>query len=225
MKSPSARCDGLAWDGTNLWFVDSSAQKIHVLNVKGTLAQVQRTYDTKMKSLGGIAFDHDSAWIVDNEGIRFCRFSPSIAQLSHVNNRFVSDLRIAPAQKIPGFFDSYTGSSTYPMNDVEVNEFSCQLVQNELTASWRIHFGEDLFSSAPSFAKYTLTVHGDGFATPMARVFEAVPGQNEVNNALLAKHLIAGTYKVSIFAFVQYRDKTGTTRILTKSTPTLVIAN
>jgi hypothetical protein len=65
LESPGVGCQGLAWDGRYLWYVDVFSDKISVLDVQGESAKVVRTYHTSLNYLSGIAFDGTHIWIAD----------------------------------------------------------------------------------------------------------------------------------------------------------------
>ncbi|HEY5611757.1 MAG TPA: hypothetical protein VIL97_11145, partial [Thermoanaerobaculia bacterium] len=110
--------------------------------------------------------------------------------------------------------------------DTAVFDWSAEMRDGAIDASWHIHFGEDLFNtegesdgiiSIPKFARYEITVEGGALDDPIERAFEAEPGDNIRNDVRLASGLGPGKYKISLFLHVQYRTPDGTDRILNRS--------
>jgi len=116
-----------------------------------------------------------------------------------------------------------------------VIRFSAEISSNAIFASWKIFFGEDLFSSLaeneegvisfPTFAKYTFTVSGGSLSAPIIKTYDAVSGENTEENVTFAEDLGPGVYSIALFIHVQYVDPEGTNRILNNSVPSLEVEN
>jgi len=62
---PAVGCQGLAWDGSHLWFVDVFNDAIYVLDVLGGEPRVVHTENTPIDYLSGVAWHDDAIWIAD----------------------------------------------------------------------------------------------------------------------------------------------------------------
>jgi hypothetical protein len=124
--------------------------------------------------------------------------------------------------------DFYRGTQKFPQWDIEVNTFSARLIAEALEASWKIHIGENLFTqggqlSRSAWGRVTVTVDGGSLQSPVARVYSVVPGQNVAENEVLAQSLGPGTYRVGLFVYMEYQDREGKHRVLTRSVTPLEI--
>ena len=77
---PAVGCQGLAWDGAFLWWVDVFTDNIYVLKVDGAKPEKVHTYHTNINYLSGIAFDGSNLWIVEYGEKRLRRLNPRLRQ-------------------------------------------------------------------------------------------------------------------------------------------------
>jgi hypothetical protein len=68
LKVPLSRPASLAWDGNNLWTIDTESKKIHALDARS--GAIVKTYKTQLKSPGGMAFDGQRLWVADTETMK-----------------------------------------------------------------------------------------------------------------------------------------------------------
>jgi len=59
----------------------------------------------------------------------------------------------------------------------------------------------------PTFARYIITVSGGSLEEPTKITFDGEPGNNETEDEDLASELGPGSYEVSMFIHVQYKDE------------------
>jgi len=62
---PAVGCQGLAWDGEMLWFVDVFSDAIYLLDVRGAEPEIISTIRPGLEYLSGVAFDGDDVWIAE----------------------------------------------------------------------------------------------------------------------------------------------------------------
>ena len=147
-----------------------------------------------------------------------------------VRVRALSTLRDLGA---PANYDRYSRSSPISSDDAEVVDATAELRSDTLYASWKIHFGSELFSvgatrqegiiTVPIFAKYRITVSGGSLTRSVVKEYEASEGINERRDQELASGLGPGKYKIEIFVHAQYVDRAGTNKILNSSMPSLEV--
>jgi hypothetical protein len=112
-----------------------------------------------------------------------------------------------------------------PEEDSEVLDWQVELRGNAIYGSWRIWFGDKLFSdveqtstfiTVPKFAKYTFTIR-DPTGAEVKKEFEASRGENVMRDVHLAEASLPGEYRVDLFIHVQYVTAEGQGRILNNS--------
>jgi hypothetical protein len=118
-----------------------------------------------------------------------------------------------------------------PPDDAEVTDWSIELRGDGLYGDWSFWFGPDVLVkreqtssivTIPQFARYTITVRRpDG--SEIEKEFEAVAGENVMNDVLLDDARASGEYRVSVFIHVQYVTAEGTARILNNSSTSLEV--
>ena len=237
---PAVGCQGLAWDGEHLWFVDVFSDNIYILDPSDDPVRVVHNYETELDYLSGIAFDGRSIWITEYDKKQMHRLAPTLqrAWLTGEPQQQVGSQNIEeeiPVSASPKTSDSYESTPSYASNDAEVIQFSAEISSNAIFASWEIFFGPDLFStpteseegvvSFPTFAKYTFTISGGSLSAPIIKTYDAVSGDNTEENVTFAENLGPGVYSIALFIHVQYVDPEGTNRILNNSVPSLEVEN
>jgi hypothetical protein len=70
---PAVGCQGLAWDGSRLWFVDVFNDALYVLDVSGAEPRVVHTQPMPMDYLSGVTWHDDAIWITDYDDNRLRR--------------------------------------------------------------------------------------------------------------------------------------------------------
>ena len=215
--------------GSRMFFNDS----IYVLDISQDEPALVHTLPTELSYLSGIVFDGRDLWVSEYENNEIHRLNPNV-------KRDVAKLLGAePAQ--PGFVeaspseerrkDSYVNSNAeYPDENISVHEFSAEIIGGAIYASWKIHFGEKLFSSEseqssmmPVFARYVVSVTGPSLSQAVQETYEARDGMNEESEVELMRVAEQGTYNVSLFIHVQYIRPDGGYQILNKSAAPLTL--
>jgi hypothetical protein len=77
-EPPAVGCQGLAWDGTHLWFADVFTDKIYLLRINKEKPSLAHTYTTRFDYLSGISFDGESIWIAEYDENRLHRLNPEL---------------------------------------------------------------------------------------------------------------------------------------------------
>lgn len=254
MEPPGIGCQGLAWDGSYLWFVDVFSDTIYKLDAGTRPARVIHTYNTRFQYLSGVAFDGQTLWITEYDGKKLRRMNAKMmaawedTTLPVDITNSVADLLAEPKAEEPEeppeyqvsaqakSSDRYRAMATapYPNDEATVIDFSVELRDDSLYGSWNLYYGEDFFAdnsageeggmiSMPTLAKYRITVRGGSLDDPVEREYDAVAGENEMQDELMTDELGPGRYSVGLFIHVQYVDSEGTNRILNDSIPSLEI--
>lgn len=226
---PDVGCQGLAWDGKFLWFVDVFSGSIHVLDVAQEPPRTVKTYSTSFQYLSGVAFDGKAIWISEYGDKRLHRLKPELrAEWTGVAEPEETIYQAQPEEAKQS--DTYTNSfSSAGDDEADVLELKAEIRGDSLLGSWKIHFGQNLFTETsqaensvvtmPVFAKYRVTVESDSLEKRKEIEYEAEVGENERTDELLLSDLDPGEYAVSIFIHVQYVDAEGTNRIINNSCP------
>ena len=229
-KPPGIGCQGLAWDGERLWYVDVFSDTIKVLSVSKEEPRVIHETETPIDYLSGVVFHQNAVWVMDYGENRLQRLrhstrlawaggapSPPVAPASLIQPTATHPLLSARRQN--RFVDRRA-------NDAEEVEWSIAVRDGGLWLTHsRIWFGPELFVqreqsstfvTIPVFARYTFTVRKPDGAEDKRR-FEARAGDNVLYDVRLADASEAGQYSVSLFIHVQYVDANGTGQILNNS--------
>jgi hypothetical protein len=64
-EPPSVGCQGLAWDGTHLWYVDVFSDSVSVLDVSRGSPKVVHSWAGPLEYPSGIAWDGSAIWVAD----------------------------------------------------------------------------------------------------------------------------------------------------------------
>ncbi len=235
-EPPDVGCQGLAWDGNNLWFVDVFSDKIYVLDVYGEKPEVVYSYHTSFNYLSGIGFDGENIWISEYDYRRLHRLKPSLFALWTAEQiepePSTTQITEEPAPTKATYTNTFADTGNEAM---DVLELSAEIRGSSLYASWKIHFGENLFKentpaeestiSMPTFARYTISVEGGSLSERKELQYDAEPGDNFHKNEELIQDLGPGTYSISVFLHAQYVNEEGTNRILNSSSPSIEVTN
>ena len=241
-EAPGVGCQGMAWDGSYLWLVDVFSDSIHVLDPGVDPPKLIHSHATQLNYLSGIAYDGKEIWVTEYDNKQLHRLRPTLrAQFRDAatpENKYQPASLTEPAAAGDDVKTSnvYTNSSpeTGP-EDMEVLELKLETVHDKLYASWRIHFGDELFAdnspsqsaaeiSMPRFVRYTVAIRGDSMTSVVETEHQATPGENVENNRMIASGLSPGVYSVSIFMHAQYVNSEGTNRILNNSSRSVEVA-
>jgi hypothetical protein len=229
-------CQGMAWDGQYLWMVDVFNDSIYVLDIYGSEPAIVETIPTNFSYLSGIAFDGRDIWVSEYENHQIHRLSPALkTRIASSGPPPVTPSIIDASYSETKLQDAYTNNSPeYPEEDADVHEFSAEIVDGTIYASWKIHFGERLFNSSgasenafemPVFSRYIISVKGPTMTTAVEETYDAQQGMNEKSNAPLLKIEQPGSYDISLFIHVQYIRPDGGNQILNKSAPSLTLSS
>jgi hypothetical protein len=63
--APAPGCQGMAWDGKNVWLADVFSDLLYVLDVGGAQPAVVRRVDPDLDYLSGVAFYGGGIWVVE----------------------------------------------------------------------------------------------------------------------------------------------------------------
>lgn len=249
-EPPGVGCQGLAWDGINLWFVDVFSHQIHVLDVNGDKPQIIYSYKSHFNYLSGIGFDGENIWISEYDNKRLHRLKHElIAQWTGKEEESAEDTTPAPQaepvqltnQESPQITSDTPTSATYKNNTVEVGDeemavtkLFAEIRENVLYGSWKIYCGEKLFKnqstegsgeSKPNNVKYTVNIEGENLGEPKKIEYIAEAGENIETDVELAKDLPPGKYSVSISMHAQYVNADGQENTINISSPSLDLIN
>jgi hypothetical protein len=75
---PAVGCQGLAWDGQRLWWVDVFTNRVYLLRTDGPKPEVVHSYQTDLGYLSGIAFDGSSIWVAEYGDKKLRRLNPKL---------------------------------------------------------------------------------------------------------------------------------------------------
>ncbi len=234
-EAPAKGCQGLAWDGQFLWFVDVFNDSIYVLDIAGEQPVGVHRIPTNFSYLSGIAFDGRNIWVSEYEKHQIHRLSPDakrrVATLS--GQPALTTTIVDSTDSEQRLKDSYENRSPeYPEEDADVHEFSAEISSGVIYVSWKIYFGEKLFASEPPadsafsmplFARYTVSASGPGLGETVQQTFDAEPGMNEKVNLQLTQITEPGDYNISLFIYVQYIRPDGGNQILNQSASPLTV--
>lgn len=230
-EPPGIGCQGLAWDGQRLWYVDVFSDSIKVLDVSAGEPRVIHSVPTPLNYLSGVVFHRNAVWVMDYGENRLHRLRNSTrrAWASYTEPEVV-----AAASMVPRADEEAKLTATYKNSffdergpeDAQEIQWSVELREDGLwlTGS-RLWFGAELFVpreqgssvvTIPIFARYTYTVElPDG--SEVEKAFDATAGENVLPEVRLSDAEEEGRYSVSLFIHVQYVDANGTARILNNS--------
>lgn len=72
---PAVGCQGLAWDGSLLWFVDVFSDNIYLIDIRQDPPQLTHMYETNFHYLSGVGYDGSHIWIAEYDGNRLHRLN------------------------------------------------------------------------------------------------------------------------------------------------------
>ena len=75
---PHVGCQGLAWDGTYLWWVDVFSDSIYLLATHNDQPTTAHTYETRFTYLSGVGYDGKNIWITEYDKKQLHRLNPSL---------------------------------------------------------------------------------------------------------------------------------------------------
>jgi hypothetical protein len=248
-EPPGAGCQGLAWDGINLWFVDVFSHQIHVLDVAGEKPKVIYSYKTRFNKLSGIGFDGENIWISEYDNHRLHRLKHELIAQWTGREEPEQETTQAPeagpvqltTQEMPHVTEDTPSSATYKNNSVEVGDeemavtkLFAEIRENTLYGSWKIYCGEKLFKNPSSEGssgeakpnvKYTVIIEGESLSEPKKLEYYAEAGENIETDVELIKDLPLGRYSISIFLQAQYVNSDGQENSINSSSPSISVIN
>lgn len=240
--APSAGCQGLAWDGRQLWLVDVFDDAIYVLDVSGDAPRtISRAY-SGLEYLSGIFVFDRQVWLTEYGSDRLYRIKPQMRRAWSKRMDIEDDSEPAPVVEAsvvaatPDDAPVLTARRENAFverepNDTEVIDWSVEIRDSAIYGSWRIWYGPELFSrgeqtsnivTIPQFAKYTFTVKTPG-GNEIEVPFDASEGDNVQKDVFLAHAAAEGEYRVDLFMHVQYVTPAGEARILNNSAAGLTL--
>lgn len=77
-KPPAVGCQGLTWDGEDLWFADVFDDSIHVLDVNGAEPRIVHRQAIPFDYLSGVVEHEEAIWVLDYDKNRLQRLRPSV---------------------------------------------------------------------------------------------------------------------------------------------------
>jgi hypothetical protein len=98
--SPSAGCQGLAWDGRYLWMADVFSDTISVIDPAGGTPRLVHKAPTELSYLSGVVVFDNDVWVVD--------YGDNLLQ------RIAPDTRVAWAAGSPAATGSFVAASAVP---------------------------------------------------------------------------------------------------------------
>lgn len=227
-ESPAVGCQGLAWDGAHLWYADVFDDAIYILDVTGEKPRVVHRQFMNLEYLSGLVFFEDEIWLVDYGDDRLRRIRPAsrIAWGGTTSSARPVLAAAIPAARPPQTSDTYKNPFfDRDPADAEIIEWSAELRDGSIVASWSFWFGSDLFArnaqsssviTIEELARYEITVTApDGSETK--KTFDAVSGENTMRDVVLGKAIAPGEYRIGVFIHVQYVTADGQARILNNS--------
>lgn len=231
---PGIGCQGLAWDGERLWYVDVFSDEIKVLDVSASEPRVVHEAAMPIDYLSGVVFHQNAIWVMDygENRLQRLRAGTRLAWRGYRSPPPAVAASMAPASVLPRpgtpkpSAQSRNRFADRKGDGAEEIDWAVELRDGGVwLTSARIWFGPDLFirreqSSSlitlPVFARYTFTVRNpDG--SEVEKQFDANAGDNVLMNHRLADAAAPGEYSVSLFIHVQYVDANGTGQILNNS--------
>jgi len=74
-EPPGVGCQGMAWDGTHLWFADVFADKLYVVDVAGATPRIVHAASLPFGYLSGVGFDGSNIWVTEYDNKRLHRLA------------------------------------------------------------------------------------------------------------------------------------------------------
>ncbi|HUP66286.1 MAG TPA: hypothetical protein VM557_13500 [Thermoanaerobaculia bacterium] len=238
-RLPLEYLSGVAVTGNEVWFAEYGDDRLH--RVAPRLIAEWRGG----RGIGGrsVAASAAAGW---PSGLMSAERSPALeatsGEIDTLHQQLRSDdwaIRMQAKRRLgelglPAGYDREQDSSAERgPEDTEVLDWEAEIRGDSLYASWRLHFGEQLFSdqssagnemiSMPLFVRYEVSVEGGSIEKEIERVFDASPGEVTMNGVELASNLGPGTYRISLFMHVQYIGSDGGVKILNHSGPSLEV--
>ena len=88
---PAVGCQGLAWDGQHLWWVDVFTDELIILDTGGLSPKTIHRYETDFKYLSGIVYDGTDIWVAEYGDNRLYRLDRRLLVLWGEGNFVVRD--------------------------------------------------------------------------------------------------------------------------------------
>ena len=75
---PHVGCQGLAWDGKYLWWVDVFSNRIYLMKSDGDQLTTIHTYETRFGYLSGVGYDGKNIWVTEYDNKQLHRLNPNL---------------------------------------------------------------------------------------------------------------------------------------------------
>ena len=75
---PHVGCQGLAWDGSYLWWVDVFSDSIYLLTTHNGQPTTAHSYQTRFRYLSGVGYDGKNIWITEYNRKQLHRLNPNL---------------------------------------------------------------------------------------------------------------------------------------------------
>jgi hypothetical protein len=75
---PHVGCQGLAWDGKYLWWVDVFSDRIYLLTSDRGQVTTVHSYETRFGYLSGVGYDGKNIWVTEYDNKQLHRLNPTL---------------------------------------------------------------------------------------------------------------------------------------------------
>ena len=75
---PHVGCQGLAWDGKHLWWVDVFSNRIYLLTSERDQLSTVHSYETRFGYLSGVSYDGKNIWVTEYDNKQLHRLNPNL---------------------------------------------------------------------------------------------------------------------------------------------------
>lgn len=225
--APGVGCQGMAWDGRYLWLADVFSDAITIVDPRQSPPKVVRSSMTSLSYLSGITVFEKAIWVTDYDANRLRRLRPKVRTAwagSPAQPQLATMVPATVAEEPQTSAHHRNDMASRPADDAELLEWSAEIRDGSLYASWQLWFGHDVFVqheqtgivTVPQFARYTITV-----TTPSGQEIETVhhatPGEVTTAGVRLCEVNESGEYEVGLFIHVQFVAPDGEGKILNRS--------
>jgi len=215
---------GIAWDGSHLWVTEYGENKLLRLDAKQRVAWSGGRGPTG--TAVAAAVPSRSADPVEVQALQ------QKLRSDHWADRMRAEQELRTIGVPIGFDREQDSFADRGEEEMDAIDWQAEVRGDAIVASWRLWFGPRLFDtntpssdssiiSIPIFRRYTVSVEGGTLPAEVERVYDAIPGENVMNDVTLVSGLGPGKYTVNCFFHVQYVKSDGTNMILNESAMSL----